>query len=248
MDLRTSPAGGKATRIVATLMAVALVLPLSSCQQFFTASLAGYLARDSYSIPANLPVSDAMALLDTAKSSGDAQMAAALVTPLYNAASAATPGTTAYDEAATALVSAVVMSSCASPALFSIVSDLGIENLGAISGAQIDTALSALMTITLTPAESNALVLISDDVSPPTGSEPDELYIGAFALVVDAFNDAGATESDLNTWLGGGALPGTVDTALVGNATDLLHLAQDADAATGSTSIFGQLLSALSFS
>ncbi|HUW71138.1 MAG TPA: hypothetical protein VMX33_12980 [bacterium] len=230
-------------RMAAILLTMALLVSLSSCQQFFTASLAGYLARDSYTIPADISVADAAELL----AGGDANVAAALVAPLYNATSAAAPGTAAYDEAASALVTAVVLSSDASPAIFSIVEDLGTEDLGTLTQPQIDAALATLMSISLTSAESAALVLISDDPAAPDGAAPDELYIAAFALAVDAFNDGDASEADLDTWLGGGALPGTVDSDSVNAAMALLDLAQAADLASGSTSIFGQLMSGLSF-
>ena len=224
-------------------MAIAGLALLSSCQQFFTTSLAAPLARDSYTIPSDISVEDAAELL----ASGDADVAAALVAPLFAAASAATPGSAAYDAAASALVTAVVLSSDASPAIFTIVEDLGTEGLGTLPQPQSDAALAALMAISLTPAESAALLLVSDDLAAPEGSAPDELYIAAFALAVDAFNDGGASEAELDTWLGGGALPGTVDVDSVNAAMALLDLAQAADLAGVSTSIFGQLLSGLSF-
>ena len=200
-------------------MAIAGLALLSSCQQFFTTSLAAPLARDSYTIPSDISVEDAAELL----ASGDADVAAALVAPLFAA------------EMSEGMV------------YESLAKDLGTEGLGTLTQPQIDAALAALMAISLTPAESAALLLVSDDLAAPEGSAPDELYIAAFALAVDAFNDGGASEAELDTWLGGGALPGTVDVDSVNAAMALLDLAQAADLAGGSTSIFGQLLSGLSF-
>lgn len=231
------------SRIAAGAAVLLGLLSLASCQQFFTSSLAKALSRSSYDIPSDISVDDAVELL----AGGDADVAGALVAPLSAAVSAATPGTAAYDEAASALVTAVVLSSDASPAIFSVVEDLGTEGLETLTQDQIDAALASLMTISLTPAEAAAMILISDDASAPEGLAPDQLYVAAFALAVDAFNDAGATQAQLDTWLGGGALPGGVVAGTVDGAMDLLLLAQAAETASGTTSIFGQLLSGLDF-
>jgi len=230
-------------RIAAGAAVLLGLFPLASCQQFFTSSLGKALARDSYSIPSDISVDDAVELL----AGGDADVAAALVTPLSTAVSAATPGTDAYNEAASALVTAVVLSSDASPAIFSVVEDLGTESLETLTQDQIDAALASLMAISLTPGETAALLLVSDDATAPEGLAPDQIYVAAFALAVDAFNDAGATQAELDIWLGGGALPGGVVTGTVDAAMDLLLLAQAAETASGTTSIFGQLLSGLDF-
>lgn len=225
-------------------MAFAVMVSLSSCQEFFTSSFATVLARDSYPIPADMSVDQAIEYLEL--SNGDPTIAAALVTPLYEAASSADPASDDYDEAAAALVSAVVLSSGASPAIFSIVGDVGIENFGSLDAAQIDAALATLMTISLTDEEAAALALVSGNAA-PDGAAPDEMFMAAFTLAVDAFNDGGATTAELDTWLGGGALPGTVDGPTITAAMDLLTLAQDLDTANGNTSIFGQLMTSIGF-
>jgi hypothetical protein len=230
-------------RLTGTLvMAFAVIASLVSCQEFFTSSFATVLARDSYPIPDDMSVEDAIEYLELAN--GDPVIAAALVTPLYAAASSADPASDDYDEAAAALVNAVVLSSGASPAIFSIVEDVGIENFESLDAAQIDAALATLMTISLSDEEAAALALVSGNPA-PDGATPDQLFIAAFTLAIDAFNDGGASTTDLDTWLGGGALPGTVDSDSVDDAMDLLALAQAAD--PGNASIFGQLMSSLSF-
>lgn len=230
-------------RIAAGAAVLLGLFPLASCQQFFTGSLAKALARDSYNIPSDISVDDAVELL----AGGDADVAAELVAPLSAAASAAAPGSDAYNEAASALVTAVVLSSDASPAIFSVVEDLGTEGLGTLTQDQIDAALASLMAISLTPGETAALLLVSDDATAPAGLAPDQIYVAAFALAVDAFNDAGATQAALDTWLDLGTVPVGVDSATLTAATDLLALAQAAETASGTTSIFGELLTGVSF-
>lgn len=248
MHLRTSPNGGRAIRIAATLMTMALAILVSSCQQFFTATLAGYLARDSYAISANLPVSDAIDLLNTAKASGDEKLAAALVTPLYNAASAATPGTAAYDEAATALIQAVLLSSGVGTAIGNIVSDLGTADFGSITPDQITAALDSVATISLTTAETNALLMIAAD--PPASMSSDDAYIAALSIAVDAFGDAGVALSSLTDFsdlINTGTLPAGVDATSISAAIDLLTYAQTLDAVDGTDSLLGQMLSGVNF-
>jgi hypothetical protein len=237
-----------AARAAAILLTMALLVSLSSCQQFFTASLAGYLARDSYAIPSDLPVGDAIDLLDTAKASGDEQLAAALVTPLYNAASAATPGTAAYDEAATALTQAVLLSSGVGTAIGDIVTDLGTADLGSITPDQIDAALTSVATISLTTAETTALRMIAAD--PPASLGTDDAYIAALSIAVDAFGDAGVALSSLTDFsdlINTGTLPTGVDSASINAAIDLLTYAQTLDAADGTDSLLGQMLSGVNF-
>lgn len=248
MNARTARTGGMAIRIAAVIMTMALLVSLSSCQQFFTASLATFLARDSYTIPADLPVGDAIDLLDSAKASGDENLAAALVTPLYNVASAATPGTAAYDEAATALTQAVLLSSGVGTAIGDVVSDLGTADFGSITAAQIDTALASVAAISLTPAETTALLMIAAD--PPASMSTDDAYIAALSIAVDAFGDAGVALSSLTDFsdlLDTGALPPGVDSVSINAAKALLTYAQTLDAADGTDSLLGQMLSGVNF-
>ncbi|PKL23964.1 MAG: hypothetical protein CVV47_11905 [Spirochaetae bacterium HGW-Spirochaetae-3] len=233
-------------RIAAGAAALAGLVSLASCQQFFTGSLAKALARDSYTIPSDISMDDAVELL----AGGDADVAAALVSPLSAAVSAGTPGTASYDEAATALVTAVVLSSDASPAIFSIVEELGTSGLDVLSPEQVDSAIASLMAISLTPGETAALLLVSDDAAAPSGLAPDQLYVAALTLAVDAFNDAGVavtSYADLSILLDTGTNPAAVDDATIAGAIALLALAQAAETASGTTSIFGQLLSGMSF-
>lgn len=248
MHARTAHTGGMAARIAAVTMTMALLVSLSSCQQFFTASLAGYLARESYSIPDNLPVGDAIDLLDTAKASGDEQLAAALVTPLYNAASAATPGTAAYDEAATALTQAILLSSGVGTAIGDIVTDLGTADFGSITSDQITAALNSVATISLTTAETNAFLMIVAD--PPASMSSDDAYVAALSIAVDAFGDAGVALGSLTDFadlIDTGSLPVGVDSVSINAAIDLLTYAQALDAVDGTDSLLGQMLSGVSF-
>ena len=49
----------KSPHRIAALSAVLASASMFSCQQFFTTSLAPFLARDGYSIPSNISASDA---------------------------------------------------------------------------------------------------------------------------------------------------------------------------------------------
>lgn len=234
------------SRIAAGAAVLLGLLSLASCQQFFSGSLAKVLARDSYSIPSDISVDDAVELL----AGGDADVAAALVTPLSAAVSAGTEGTAAYDEAASALVTAVVLSSDASPAIFSVVEELGTSGLDSLTAEQVDSAIASLMAISLTSGETAALLLVSDDAAAPAGLAADQLYVAALIIAIDAFNDAGVavtSYSDLSILLDTGTNPAAVDDATIAGAVSLLALAQAAETASGTTSIFGELLSGLDF-
>ncbi len=169
-------------RAVALATALAGIFVLSTCQQFFTTSLAKPLARSSYDV-SSVSVDDAVSMLDSAISDGDAEMASALVTPLYSAASAATPGTDAYNVAASALVSAVVLSSGVGPAITSMAS-LFIAN-DEVDETFMESALEEIATVSLNDSERDALLLIA--ASPPEGMTSTDAYSVALALVADAF-------------------------------------------------------------
>jgi len=180
-------------RLTGTLvMAFAVIASLVSCQEFFTTSFATVLARDSYPIPADMSVADASALLDQAMLNGDAGMAAALVTPLYAAAFAAstTPASAAYQEAASALLDAAVLSSGVNTALTNVMDEViaGASNIEAV-------AIDAIAAISLSDEAADALMLIAD--FPPDDLSVEDAYAAAVALL--AF---GAAENsiDITDW------------------------------------------------
>ncbi len=159
----------------------------SSCQQFFTSSIAKPLARSNYSIPANIGADDAAALL--AESGGDPKIAAALVKPLYNAIKTATPGTENYNTAANALLEAAVASS----GINSIITEAqglffsGAEDFGSI--------IEKLDSISLSEDAVNGLGLIAQNL--PANMNPDSAIAAAAALVVVACAKEGSTISEL---------------------------------------------------
>ena len=184
---------------------------------------------------ANLPVSDAIDLLNTAKASGDEKLAAALVTPLYNAASAATPGTAAYDEAAGALLDAAVLASGVNPAMVSV---MDAYVAGAADLANI--AVGAVASISLSAEAAAGLRMIATDN--PADLSVEDAYAAAVALLA-----YGATENsiDLAAVMVDGVTP-TQTTALNADASvqaaiDLLNFVT-ANAAPGT--IFADLPSA----
>jgi len=176
-------------RAVALATALAGIFRLSTCQQFFTTSLASALARDSYTIPANITVAEATALLDAALAEGDAAMAAALVPGLFAAAEAAEAGSDAYNEAANALVSAVVLSSGVGPVVATVATLFLTVDDEANPDELVSQAISAVSTIALNDNELDALLMIAE--FPPEGLSADDAYTAAFALVANAYVVAG---------------------------------------------------------
>ncbi len=175
-------------RYAAALIALALLsLASSSCQRIFTTSLAPFLARDGYTIPSNLSVDDAAYLLS--QSQGDPDLAAALVTPLYNAASAATPGTAAYDEAATLLAQAVTEASGIGPAITALAV---FATIASPTAEEIADATNAVLAVGLSPAEVSALALI--EANPPSDYTPAMAYTAAAALAAQALSTIGVTD------------------------------------------------------
>lgn len=126
----------------AAIAAALAALLAASCQQIFTTSLAKGLARDpsSYKFPADMAVSDAAYYL--AQSQGDPAVAAALVTPLLNAASSGS-----FNQAAPLLAQAVIQSSGFEEGLSSIVGEIlnssGTPDFGALLLAFSSVSLSA---------------------------------------------------------------------------------------------------------
>ena len=234
-------------RAVALATALAGIFLLSTCQQFFTASLATALARDSYTIPADISVADAINLLDAAIAEGDATMAAALVPGLFAAAEAASAGSdaAAYNEAANALVSAVVLSSGVGPVVTTVATLFLSADPEADPALMISEAITSVSSIALSVEETDALLLIASN--PPAGLSADDAYTAAFALVADAFVDAEVdlaelTEFNLDT------PPAGVDPATLAAALDLLSYADGLPVEEGSSSMFADLFSSMGLS
>jgi len=183
---------------VALATALTGIFLFSTCQQFFTTSLASALARDAYTIPANISVADATTLLAAAIAEGDAIMAAALVSPLLTAATAAVadPTSDAYQAAATALLNAAVLSSGVGPAIADITTDFlaGGEDI-------LATAIEAASTISLSADAAAGLRLISSAETIPDDLSVEDAYAAALALLVfgSAENDVQISATELPT-------------------------------------------------
>lgn len=166
----------------AAIAAALAALLAASCQQIFTTSLVKGLARDpsSYKFPDDLAVSDAASYL--AQSQGDPAVAAALVTPLYNAVQAATPGTAAYDQAAPLLAQAVIQSSGFEGGVSSILDDL-LNTSG--PPPDFEALLTAFSSVSLGDQAWSAIDIIagSDPLTSPLSADQ------AFTLAIVAFID-----------------------------------------------------------
>jgi len=228
-------------RAVAVAAALSSVFLLTTCQQFFTTSLASVLARDSYDL-SGISVGSAVDMLATALSDGDAEMAAALVAPLLAAMTDATTAA-AYEEAANALVSAVVLSSGVGPAITAAIS--GIlpsfeEGSEGPTPEQMAEALGSLATISLSPTEHEGLLLIAGN--PPEGMSANDAYSAAVALVADAFVSAEVELSEIGSF-DTENLPEGVDQDSIDAALLLMTYAQDLPVEEGSDSLFADLIS-----
>lgn len=223
----------------AAIAAALAALLAASCQQIFTTSLAKGLARDpaSYKFPANMAVSDAAYYL--AQSQGDPAVAAALVTPLFNAVQAATPGTAAYDQAAQLLAEAVVQSTGINQALADTIAALP-SDLGSVTPATLEGLVANFASVGLNATEIAALTALEAD--PPSTLSAEQAYTIAGVLFLQAIADTpGATLNDLNT-LTVEAATLTATPAFI-LASDFLSLAGTIDG--GSTTLLGGLLNDL---
>lgn len=232
----------EAVRLLFIAVSLAGIATLSSCQQFFTTSLASSLARDSYTIPANMTVADASALLDEALLNGDAEMAAQLVTPLLAALEAATPGTEEYNEAAAALLDAVVLSSGVGAAMTNMATTLASADLDNLTEEDLAGAMASLSTIALSNDAEAALLLLA--ANPPADMSADDAYSAAIALAADSFTDAGLSIDTIDT-LSEDQITEFSEDASMAAAVDLIGQAQDLG---GDESLFGDLLSGVDLS
>ncbi len=182
----------------AAIAAALAALLAASCQQIFTTSLAKGLARDpsSYKFPANMAVSDAAYYL--AQSQGDPAVAAALVTPLFNAVQAATPGTVAYDQAAQLLAEAVVQSTGINQALADTIAALP-SDLSNIDQTTLEALLTNFQSVGLSATEIAALTVLEASPLPGTMTA-EQAYTIATVLFLQAVQETpGASLAELTT-------------------------------------------------
>lgn len=164
----------------AAIAAALAALLAASCQQIFTTSLVKGLARDpsSYKFPANMAVSDAAYYL--AQSQGDPAVAAALVTPLLNAASSGS-----FNQAAPLLAQAVIQSSGFEQGLSSIIGEI----LNSSGTPDFDALLAAFSSVSLGTQGLAAIDLIAgtDPSTSPLSAE--QAYTLAIVAFIDLVND-----------------------------------------------------------
>jgi len=233
------PTRTRAAALAACLASLALA---SSCQQFFTTSLAPFLARVSYTIPADLPVEDAIRLLEQAMDQGDSSAAAALVTPLLAAATAAAeadPESAAYHQAASALLDAAVLSSGVSSAMTTLASGylaLGDEEP---TGEQLATMMAAFSSVSLDDTAEDALLLLA--AYPPSDMSSEEAYAAGLALMADGLSDAGSSLADMESLTEEQLAALEEDPSFAAAMMFLLYGAA-IDEANGETSLVGGLL------
>lgn len=234
----------------AAIAAALAALLAASCQQIFTTSLVKGLARDpsSYKFPANMAVSDAAYYL--AQSQGDPAVAAALVTPLYNAVQAATPGTAAYDQAAQLLAEAVVQSTGINQALADTIAALP-SDLGSVDPGTLEGLVTNFQSVGLTLQEIDSLSYLIPITPLPPGDIPptvpstlsaEQAYTIAGVLFLQAIADTpGANLNELDTLTDQSAVLTATPAYVL--ASDFLTLATTIDG--GSTSLLGGLLNDL---
>lgn len=165
----------------AAIAAALAALLAASCQQIFTTSLVKGLARDpsSYKFPANMAVSDAAYYL--AQSQGDPAVAAALVTPLLNAAS-----TGSFNQAAPLLAQAVIQSSGFEQGVSTVLGDL-LSSSG--PPPDFEALLAAFSSVSLGDQAWLAIDLIAgtDPLASPLSA--DQAYTLAIVAFIDLVNE-----------------------------------------------------------
>lgn len=223
----------------AAIAAALAALLAASCQQIFTTSLAKGLARDpsSYKFPANMAVSDAAYYL--AQSQGDPAVAAALVTPLFNAVQAATPGTVAYDQAAQLLAEAVVQSTGINQALADTIAALP-SDLSSITQTTIESLVTSFQSVGLSTTEIAALSALVP--SPPSTLSAEQAYTIAAVLFLQAIADTpGAELSELDTLQDPFISANLMATSAYALANDYINVAIGIDGPTPTTLLGGLL-------
>lgn len=235
----------------AALAAALAALLAASCQQIFTTSLVKGLARDpsSYKFPDDLAVSDAAYYL--AQSQGDPAIAAALVTPLFNAVQAATPGTATYDQAAQLLAEAVVQSTGINQALADTIAALP-SDLGSVTPAMLEELVTNFQSVSLASQEIDSLSYLIPitpllpGVIPPTVPSTlsaEQAYTIAGTLFLQAIADTPGVSLDDLSVISDPMSPEAVAlmaTPAYGLASDFLTLATTLDG--GSTTLLGGLM------
>lgn len=223
----------------AAIAAALAALLAASCQQIFTTSLVKGLARDpsSYKFPANMAVSDAAYYL--AQSQGDPAVAAALVTPLYNAVQAATPGTAAYDQAAQLLAEAVVQSTGINQALADTIAALP-SDLGSVDPATLESLVTNFASVGLNADEIAALTAL--EANPPSTLSAEQAYTIAGTLFLQAIADTPGVSLDDLSVISDPMSPEAVAlmaTPAYGLASDFLTLATTIDGGAPTTLLGG---------
>ena len=219
------------------MLALLLVALLGSCEQLFTTSLAKPLARDSYDL-SDISLDEALSYLSQATENGDIEMATALVAPLLEQTNAATTAA-AYDEAATALVTTVILSTGIGQA---INSGMDILASSISDGTTINTqdVAAIIDSVTVSAASVDALLLISG--APPPSMDATQAYSAAATLLLSIVESTSLTlESDFSEFdalTGAQAASFDAAQALFNHATDNLN---------GADTIFGDFFGTLPF-
>jgi hypothetical protein len=172
---------------------------LGSCQQVFTFSLAAGLKRPT-KIPSNLTASQAKQLADEALSSGDKEMANALVSS-YATIIANTSDPTQKVALEQQAVNLVVAGSGISGAISSVISSLpsnlsDLQTSGDLPALQdqLTAAISQIDTSNVDTAAGYINLVATADPSAATGSQ---MVMVAAALAIKAVNDTGGDLSNL---------------------------------------------------
>lgn len=225
--------------IARAIMVAILLGMLSSCQQLFTTSLGTALARESYDL-SDVSLDEALTYLALAQANSDTELASALVAPMLAKASASVVGTATYDQAATALVGAVIISSGIGQAINSGM-DLIASSISDGTEITLSDVTGIIESVTISAASVDALVLVAQD--PPPSMDAAQAYTAAASLLLSIVANTSLTlESDYSEFEGlTGAQADSFDAALLlyNHATDNLD---------GADTVFGDFFGALPFS
>jgi hypothetical protein len=212
-------------RVIAYVAAVSLLL--ASCQQIFTTSVAGFMARDKLELPATISSDQALAAAEQALGSGDTAAALAVLDRINGLVSTLNDPAT-VSELKTTAASLAIAASGVDQALVSV-----LELMGSSEPPSIEAITEIVASIATPEAAIAALSYLADaDVE----SSPDQKILAAVVLVV------AATEGDLSQLENPDPENQTLNTALALAGAGVNELI-----ASGDTSMLGLVSPIISF-
>lgn len=166
-----------------------LVLGAHSCQDFFSTSLTPWVARTSFTIPADISTTQALDYVAQALANNDPTLAASLTPILLTQAKAAVDDPLLYDQLASAMVTTVLLSSNVGTAFNQSLSAMagGFEESEAGMEAAIQTIVGAFAAVSFSATDIAALQQLVD--TPPATIPVLDVQAAAAGLLFQALND-----------------------------------------------------------